>query len=320
VTVGATAARRRSQSGTDLCQRAANLRLRYKIYRDTPPPPSGRLVVNFTTTFELGAGAIVMEAPGRGQAASRTDHGKTSSEFIDVIGAGMDESSITNGWVAGPTMRPVYAGLTWTNFATGQWYTYVNVDTKDLAGYAKAIWNGGVGNATVVSAGADAGLDINFASAQDSVERAVQGTIVGGIAEGVTLETYTETGVLLEALSHVVEANGAYYLPFAVDGTYRIYFTPPGALRMRRDVTVTSEGVTGIDFNVKWGDVDGNNLINQVDLDFITASLGITSTQAEYWIPGPNGLMPKQADLNHDNQVSSTDLAMATANLGAVGD
>jgi hypothetical protein len=119
----------------------------------------------------------------------------------------------------------------------------------------------------------------------------------------VTIRLYN----LDTTLATTIAANpdGTFSLNFAA-GSYTVVASAPGFLSAQGPVTLTSGSTTTKPtINLIPGDIDGNNVINQ--LDALTIGMNY------------NGTIPAEADLNNDGVINVLDLQLLAAHYGQSG-
>lgn len=102
-------------------------------------------------------------------------------------------------------------------------------------------------------------------------------------------------------------------------GVCHTYVHAKGALRKK--ITINWDpavGAVGLDLDVKYGDLNGDNYVAQAEIDFVFASIGSTSGTLAWW--DISGFAPMDCDFNQDGTVSMADYLLASPNAGVTGD
>lgn len=130
------------------------------------------------------------------------------------------------------------------------------------------------------------------------------GTVAGQItaSKPVTINVYDVNTVLIATME---SRGGNFSLPVA-PGTYNVVAVAPGFLSAQRTVTVTTGMTNNLPpLTLLAGDIDGNNVINQ--LDALTIGMGY------------NAAVPDAADLNDDGIINVLDLELLAKNYRKTG-
>ena len=131
------------------------------------------------------------------------------------------------------------------------------------------------------------------------------GTLNGRVlaTKQVTVNLYDSGNVLVATVS--ANLDGTFSLT-APAGTYAVVATAPGFLSAAGSATLTSGGTTTLpDVSLLAGDIDGNNVIDQ--LDALTIGMNY------------NTATPAAADLNNDGTINVLDLELLAANYRETG-
>lgn len=105
--------------------------------------------------------------------------------------------------------------------------------------------------------------------------------------------------------------NGGWTFQTNLTGTYDLLCKAPTWLRAKRtNVVITSSGATGQTFDLKNGDVNGDNTVNIADFVAVRAAFGSNSGS-----PNWNAA----ADLNKDGNVNIADFLIVRKNFGQSG-
>ncbi len=122
------------------------------------------------------------------------------------------------------------------------------------------------------------------------------------------------TGALIETTAVTPNSTGAFSFNTAVPaGTYRVWVKPSHRFlgKILNNVVFTGSGVSGLNFTLKNGDVNGDNFVSASDQLALRAAWGANSSSGNW---NPN------ADLNGDGNVGNSDFLIMRKNFGAAGD
>jgi len=131
------------------------------------------------------------------------------------------------------------------------------------------------------------------------------GTLNGQVlaTKPVTVSLYDATNTLVASVP--ANPDGTFSLT-APAGTYAVVATAPGFLSAAGSATITSEGTTSLpNVTLLAGDIDGNNVIDQLD----AMTIGMNYNTAT----------PAAADLNNDGNINVLDLELLAANYRETG-
>ncbi|MCW5943826.1 MAG: matrixin family metalloprotease [Fimbriimonadaceae bacterium] len=146
----------------------------------------------------------------------------------------------------------------------------------------------------------------------------VSGTIAlqdyGAALSGVTLtfEIRNPGGsTAVETVQANPNDNGSWTFQTNLTGTYDLLCKGPTWLRGKRtNVVITAAGASGQTFDLKNGDVNGDNTVNIADFIAVRAAFGSNSGSANW---------NAAADLNKDGNVNIADFLIVRKNLGQAG-
>lgn len=126
------------------------------------------------------------------------------------------------------------------------------------------------------------------------------------------------TNQLLETQNVVLGAGGQY--SFSTTHTKQIKLTVKTWhwLRAAQTVNATND-VTGVDFSLFNGDIDGDNQVTLIDYDIFSDYYDMTDASPLWFANGPNGFKPVDADLDGDKQVTLLDYDIFSMNFDKVG-
>ncbi|HEU0294198.1 MAG TPA: carboxypeptidase regulatory-like domain-containing protein [Anaerolineales bacterium] len=131
------------------------------------------------------------------------------------------------------------------------------------------------------------------------------GTLNGQVLAGkpVTVNLFDATNTLVATVP--ANPDGTFSLT-APAGTYAVVATAPGFLSTAGSATITSGGTTSLpNVTLLAGDIDGNNVIDQLD----AMTIGMNYNTAT----------PAAADLNNDGTINVLDLELLAANYRETG-
>lgn len=131
----------------------------------------------------------------------------------------------------------------------------------------------------------------------------------------VTIEIRNNsTGAVLQTSSVTPNSAGSFSIRTLLPaGTYRVWMKPSHRFlgKILNNVVFTENGVSGLTFTLKNGDVNGDNFISASDQLALRAAWGANSASSNW---NPN------ADLNGDGNVGNSDFLIMRKNWGAAGD
>lgn len=106
-------------------------------------------------------------------------------------------------------------------------------------------------------------------------------------------------------------------------GNYDLFLRADGALRKKVSVSyVSSVGASGLDFGLKFGDLDGDNYVSAAEVQFVQNAVGTDVRTTGGWM-GTDfaaALKPGMADFDKDGFVTNADYALVQNNSGTYGD
>lgn len=209
-------------------------------------------------------------------------------------------------------------GVIWTSHGSGS-KAVVEFNMPTIGVGVTATSGGSGGNSTVASA---TGIGvIKFYPASFTVGSAPTGIITGNLNSPVRtllVDLYSSSGAPLSYYAADIDSSGNYSLfPDEGSGSYRLYFSVPGSLRKRVDVTYdASTGLSGVSATLLYGDLDGDNYVSQAEAEFVAAKVGQPATDWSYG----DAYDIRKADFDGDGTITSSDSAVAAANVGISGD
>jgi subtilisin family serine protease len=171
--------------------------------------------------------------------------------------------------------------------------------------YLRGIYKNGAGMTTTVD------TQINASGPQISGTATLESWI-GGEVTAVAELRMPGTKIVLESHTIVIKSNGTFSFRAGAAGTYDLTLKTPMSLRRKKaSVTVPSGGLTGQNFALLNGDVDGNNTVTLTDYSVLSRAYGTRPGDFRW---------DARADLNGDLLVDMTDYALVRANYRKEGD
>lgn len=146
---------------------------------------------------------------------------------------------------------------------------------------------------------------------------AVSGTINlenwGGNPQQVMLDLVPTDGGPTETVAVTPNASGAYSFNTTLRGEFNVFAKASHWLRksLGSSLLISRTGLTGVNFSLINGDVDGDNEIGASDLSAISSAFLATVGDSNY---------SASADLDGDGEVGSSDLSIISANFLLSGD
>lgn len=146
---------------------------------------------------------------------------------------------------------------------------------------------------------------------------AVSGTINlenwGGNPQQVMLDLVPTDGGPTETVAVTPNASGAYSFNTTLRGEFNVFAKASHWLRksLGSSLLISRTGLTGVNFSLINGDVDGDNEIGASDLSAISSAFLATVGDSNY---------SANADLDGDGEVGSSDLSIISANFLLSGD
>ena len=303
----------------------------YRVSVSTAPTANTAAYIIVNTKASTSANAIVYRnnCYAAGQAGAIPLKLETATQDGPGDNEGTDQ--VSNGRLLAIVQSSLFTATSGVYSAT------FNIPIKPAFASATAVSNGGAGNFTASQAGGSGGYSVNPTSLSfHAPGGGGGGGIVTAYAQGfltsVTVQVVqTSGGTLVDAYDSLNDMNGFSGFGVLTDstytpGTYSVYVKAPGSLRKKLTMTVTANGVAGLDSTdatLKFGDLDGDGTVSQTEVNYVYSKIGTDiSNPANYagaYTPGQT-LFPYMADLNNDMQVTQADYNLAYANLGQSGD
>lgn len=212
-----------------------------------------------------------------------------------------------------PAMVP-----SWTR-ASGVSTTSVSIPTNySLYASAEALGAKLQKEESVSSASAFLYVNVLDVVANNVASHKAHGNVTGGMA-GVVADVYQTNGTVIDSygINAGPDGTSTYTLDFDdfAGQTVNAYYYVTGSLRKKYVLDSTIDYT--FDFTPVMGDVNGDNKIDQADVDLLNANLGCTIDTMQ----NDAGSFDFDAfDLNRDGVINATDVSIAQANLGALGD
>ncbi|MBW7928288.1 MAG: hypothetical protein H3C58_09430 [Fimbriimonadaceae bacterium] len=155
---------------------------------------------------------------------------------------------------------------------------------------------------------------------------AAKGAVVrfdAGLQKDNPVEIYLtdQAGKLLYRWSTNITNDNHLFLalPNASPGEYRLVFEAAGALSLPLTVQVKDKPYAWGALPWKFGDANGDRIIDQKDLDLIKRLRGVDRNHPAWFWPQELGVRGLTLDFNLDGVVDDKDLAIARRNMGARG-
>lgn len=150
---------------------------------------------------------------------------------------------------------------------------------------------------------------------------------VAGIAptyyDNISVDVFSQYNVPLGSWDIELDPNGEAWLPFNQfpDGTYHLYVSGRSALRKKITVQYSSViGVTGLDYTLKFGDLNRDNYVSSEEVAFVQSMIGTNVWNVPSYHPNIEGpYYARQCDFNRDGVVNSVDYGLALQNVGQLG-
>lgn len=331
VTASASAARKRNQTGTVANQQNGTVSFGYKI-RTTRLFVAESIEMRAVITADVAANGLLGWSGSSANGTANGALGGLSSGQISVSSANPEESKS-----AGPTSREtrvkVSPTLAWNTESVGSKSLLITVSSLGLNMVAKATCPGGGSNSVAVSTSASGSYKftpISIRPLSNSVAclsgtANVYGSSIWGHGSPMSLDIYNANNVPLESFECTVD-DGAFVTSFEDHpaGTYHIYASAPGSLRKRIDVNWTgSSGLSGLNFDLKYGDINGDGFISQAEVDYIQSMIGVTTGSISEFLGSfdyAHQTYMGNPDLNQDGVVTIADYNLALPNVGLYGD
>lgn len=152
-----------------------------------------------------------------------------------------------------------------------------------------------------------------------------------GSDSGIAIEVRSMNNVLLDIASSFSDVGndfgfdlGQMMIMFTSTSpvTYKVMFKKRGALNKQMLLTVDPTiGLSGVNVELKFGDVDGDNEITAAEVDLILPHIGAHYPQAAFMaqIPGTS-LSVQDLDIDGDGAITLNDYLISHPNIGLVGD
>jgi hypothetical protein len=277
-------------------------------------PSSQRLQIRYTLTETAGCAGVSHGTTGKSQSNASVTMAKDSLSL-----SGVDQeihTPVTKSKKKSTKVLP--AGAAFYLNPDGSYSADFGFQTEDHTAWAKASY----GTATNVDA-------IGSTSSTFSAMRVVWNpkTARGSthaFLKSLEFEIETSTGTPVDEWS--VDTDGGF-ADLALDeysaGAYNLYVKTTGALR--KLIPITYDGlndVTGLDFSLHFGDLDGDNAVSSAEVSYVLSAVGASVADGDSWMEVPFGgtFAPYMADLDRDGAVTTADYSLALASLGLTGD
>ncbi len=152
-----------------------------------------------------------------------------------------------------------------------------------------------------------------------------------GSDSGISIEVRNMNNVLLDTASSFSDVGNDFGFDFAQmmiismnsqPTTYKVMFKKRAALNKQMLLTIDpSVGLSGVQVDLKFGDVDGDNEITATEVALILNHIGVQYPQAAFLaqIPGTS-LWVEDLDIDGDGAITLNDYLISLPNIGLVGD
>ncbi|HZH97427.1 MAG TPA: hypothetical protein VEX38_00530, partial [Fimbriimonadaceae bacterium] len=225
-----------------------------------------------------------------------------------------------------------YSGATWTQ--NGSTYTINLTAPMSKNQFVLTNWSVPSGSSSSLSAAnvvalSSAGLKPSTLTFGPASAGWLTGSYNAYDEDGVEFEVYSQYNLLLDRGASIDVGATTFSIGMAelnlgnqsTPTDYKLRFFKPGALRKAVNVTYDpSCGLTGVSVAFVWGDVDMNNVINQIDLDLILEYDGCTTSDTAYWGATAAGTPVCVCDITKDGVIDADDYDLARQNLDLEGD
>jgi hypothetical protein len=224
-----------------------------------------------------------------------------------------------------------FGNTTWTTVSGGKSAVAAFPLGDNLIATYKLTHTGGGNTATVGSA--SGACNIEFTPTKVDFNRGVVAVSVLGTTQSylpeISVDIYTANNVFVDTWTILSDSSvGDVELPFEdyANGTYNLYVYGLGALRKKVQVQYANgTGVSGVDFGLKFGDLNGDNYVSSAEVLFVYNNIGssVNTTDlylGDWWSDLQNGYVRGFADFDRDGTITSTDYNLANANVGTYGD
>lgn len=295
----------------------------YKVKTDRPTGFLNDLEVRFTIVANASASGTVSFSGASGQSGASS--GNVRTRVISVSPSNTEDSDSKSKTVKS---RILFKEQAWNSESDGTKSMTFTTRSYDLATLAVATCSGTGGNYPAVSTGGSASFKF-YPSGIKIISSGSTSEMISGstnsFGEILFIDVFNANNVPLDNLGIYLD-SGTYKTSFDEfsNGSYKLYGFAPGSLRKKCEITWdSSTGLSGVDFTLEYGDLDGDNYISQDEVNYINSKIGTNVSSATAWFgdlldgsPYRTGM----ADLNLDGQVTSADYNLASPNVGHYGD
>lgn len=321
----AGASRLGTQVSSDSKFQKGKVNFGYTIVQGVDSSSQTTWLIDLQQTWSASASGQTWLSSRTGSAQGTSDKAKASIK----VGPNVDEfgpstsSKTRREWVNAGT-------FTWSNYPyqSGVYQTTAVWSSPFLMGSAKATNPSSAGNYPVVTTTGSGTYRFKPMGLKRYASAA--GFVAGSVNtygdEHFCIDLFNGNGAPIEDLGCNV-VSGSWVMSFEdyADGEYRLYGYASGSLRKRIDVTWSaSAGLSGVDFSLKYGDLNMDNYISQAEVDYIYAHIGLTESLSEAWFGTDADFdlpyKPYDCDLNRDGSVTIADYNLASPNVGQYGD
>ncbi len=138
--------------------------------------------------------------------------------------------------------------------------------------------------------------------------------------QNVILRYYDTAGNLIREQAAPLDLNGNYtaaapYPP----GPYTVRAKAKFGLSQARSYNTMPGSATGVNFTLKNGDIDGDDVVSVFDYGVLSDYFDRSNAEFGWTTVGPNGFAPRDADLDSDGVVSVFDYGLLSNNFDKAG-
>jgi hypothetical protein len=289
--------------------------IRYELRRSTPvSSPSDvilrySLVANTSLSLTVEHNAAGTKASGFAEIADpKLDSGPKTIEGIQTFSH--------SGTTTVKSHKRILNAV-WETYGEGS-RMFLDLDMPSIKAVVSARTGGSGGNTTVAVAAGTGVLKLYPSSFSTAIPTNIITGTINTPLEMCFVDIFSTSGAPLSFYSAPVDSSTGYEVLLDEGaGSYRAYFHVPGSLRKRIDINYDpSTGLSGVNVTLLYGDLDGDNYVSQAEADFVASKVGLpaiySNSEDDYDIC--------RADFDKDGEITSSDAAVAAANVGVSGD
>lgn len=288
----------------------------YELRRSTPVSSPSDVVLRYSLVANTSL-ALTVEHSASGTKArgfAVTQDPRVVSGPKEITGIQTDNHS------GGPTTVKTHKRFpyqAWETYGSGS-RTFVGIVMPTIDVGVSAVSGGSGGNTTVAIA---TGIGIIKLYPSSFSTGTPTGIITGTINTPLDMcfvDIFSTSGTPLSFYGAPVDSSSGYEVLLDEGaGSYRAYFHAPGSLRKRIDINYDpSMGLSGVNVTLLYGDLNGDNYVSQAEADFVTNKIGLPAVSCS----DSDAYDIRVADFDKDGEITSTDAAVAAANVGVSGD